>query len=69
MTTTSSTQATLRTAAHGGTPLASFNPGLALSPQAVALGLRTIEISPGRLLYIHDAPKMTCVYVDVEVLK
>lgn len=25
-----------------------------------------VEISPGRLLYIHDAPKMTCVYVDVE---
>ena len=27
------------------------------------------EISPGRLLYIHDAPKMTCVYVDVERLR
>ena len=27
------------------------------------------EISPGRLLYIHDAPKMTCVYVDADVLK
>jgi hypothetical protein len=27
------------------------------------------EISPGRLLYIHDAPKMTCVYVDVERVK
>jgi hypothetical protein len=27
------------------------------------------EISPGRLLYLHDAPKMTCVYVDVEVVK
>ena len=27
------------------------------------------EISPGRLLYMHDAPKMTCVYVDVEVVK
>lgn len=26
------------------------------------------EISPGRLLYIHDAPKMTCVYVDVEMM-
>jgi hypothetical protein len=24
------------------------------------------EISPGRLLYVHDAPKLTCVYVDVE---
>ncbi|MFO1486717.1 MAG: sialidase family protein [Verrucomicrobiaceae bacterium] len=27
------------------------------------------EISPGRLLYIHDAPKMTCVYVDVEMMR
>jgi hypothetical protein len=27
------------------------------------------EISPGRLLYIHDAPKMTCVYIDVERVK
>jgi hypothetical protein len=26
------------------------------------------EISPGRLLYMHDAPKMTAVYVDVERL-
>lgn len=23
------------------------------------------EVSPGRLLYIHDAPKLSCVYVDV----
>jgi hypothetical protein len=27
------------------------------------------EISPGKLLYIHDAPKMNAVTVDVEVLK
>jgi BNR repeat-like domain len=27
------------------------------------------EISPGRLLYIHDAPKVTCVYVDVVLAK
>jgi hypothetical protein len=27
------------------------------------------EISPGRLLYMHDAPKMSAVYVDVERLK
>ena len=27
------------------------------------------EISPGRLLYMHDAPKMTAVYVDVERVK
>ena len=24
------------------------------------------EISPGRLLYVHDAPKMNAVYIDVE---
>lgn len=27
------------------------------------------EISPGRLLYIHDAPKMNATYVDVEKVK
>jgi hypothetical protein len=27
------------------------------------------EISPGRLLYVHDAPKMNAVYVDVERFK
>lgn len=27
------------------------------------------EISPGRLLYVHDAPKMNAVYIDVERLK
>lgn len=27
------------------------------------------EISPGRLLYIHDAPKMTGLYIDVEPVK
>ncbi|MGE0759783.1 MAG: hypothetical protein AB7O38_22390, partial [Pirellulaceae bacterium] len=27
------------------------------------------EISPGRLLYIHDAPKMNGVFIDVEVIK
>ncbi|WP_170266752.1 sialidase family protein [Brevifollis gellanilyticus] len=27
------------------------------------------EISPGRLLYIHDAPKMSGIYVDVERVK
>jgi photosystem II stability/assembly factor-like uncharacterized protein len=27
------------------------------------------EISPGRLLYMHDAPKLGCVYVDVERIK
>ncbi len=27
------------------------------------------EISPGRLLYVHDAPKMNAVYIDVERVK
>ena len=27
------------------------------------------EISPGKLLYIHDAPKMNAMVIDVEVLK
>ncbi len=27
------------------------------------------EIRPGRLLYIHDAPKMNALYIDVEVAK
>lgn len=27
------------------------------------------EISPGRLLYIHDAPKMNGLFIDVEVVK
>jgi photosystem II stability/assembly factor-like uncharacterized protein len=27
------------------------------------------EISPGRLLYIHDAPKMNAMMIDVEVVK
>ena len=27
------------------------------------------EIRPGRLLYIHDSPKLTAQYVDVELLK
>jgi hypothetical protein len=26
------------------------------------------EIAPGRLLYIHDAPRMQALYVDVERL-
>ncbi|MGC9318446.1 MAG: exo-alpha-sialidase, partial [Armatimonadota bacterium] len=26
------------------------------------------EVSPGRLLYIHDAPPLTCLYIDVEVV-
>ena len=27
------------------------------------------EVSPGRLLYIHDAPKLRALYVDVELAK
>ncbi|HQW29086.1 MAG TPA: sialidase family protein, partial [Verrucomicrobiales bacterium] len=27
------------------------------------------EISPGRLLYLHDAPNLRAVYVDVEKVK
>ena len=27
------------------------------------------EISPGRLLYVHDAPKLKALYVDVKVTK
>lgn len=27
------------------------------------------EVAPGRLLYVHDAPPLTAVYVDVEVVK
>jgi hypothetical protein len=27
------------------------------------------EISPGRLLYIHDAPKMNAMVIEVEVVK
>lgn len=55
MTTTSSTQATLHTAAHGGTPLASFNPGLALSPQAVALRVGDLPALPAALTEVLAA--------------
>ncbi|MGC9319103.1 MAG: sialidase family protein [Armatimonadota bacterium] len=27
------------------------------------------EVSPGRLLYIHDAPPLTCLHIDVEVVQ
>ena len=27
------------------------------------------EISPGRLLYLHDAPRMSAMYIDVDRLK
>jgi len=27
------------------------------------------EVSPGRLLYIHDAPNLRALYVDVELVK
>jgi hypothetical protein len=27
------------------------------------------EVSPGRLLYVHDAPRMQALYVDVERLE
>lgn len=27
------------------------------------------EVSPGRLLYLHDAPKLRALYVDVELAK
>ena len=27
------------------------------------------EIAPGRLLYVHDAPKMNAMYIDVERVK
>ena len=27
------------------------------------------EVSPGRLLYIHDAPPLTALYIDVEAIK
>jgi len=27
------------------------------------------EVGPGRLLYIHDSPVLTCLYIDVEAVE